>query len=48
MAAMTIALILGLVLCYRILQPFVPSLVWSLTLAVLFAPVDRVIRKRVR
>lgn len=48
MAAMTIALILGLVLCYRILQPFVPSLVWSLTLAVLFAPVDRAIRKRVR
>ena len=48
MAAMTIALILGLVLCYRILQPFVPSLVWSLTLAVLFAPVERVIRKRVR
>ena len=37
---------LGLVLCYFIALPFVPALVWSFTLAVLFVPLDAKIRKR--
>ncbi|MCB2074605.1 MAG: AI-2E family transporter [Novosphingobium sp.] len=47
-AVMTIALIFGVVLCYRILEPFISSLVWSLTLAVLFAPAEKRIRRSVR
>jgi len=37
---------LGLVLCYFIALPFLPALVWSFTLAVLFVPLDAKIRKR--
>ena len=37
---------LGLVLCYFIALPFLPALVWSFTLAVLFAPLDAKIRKK--
>lgn len=37
---------LGLVLCFFIAVPFLPALVWSFTLAVLFVPLDAKIRKR--
>ena len=37
---------LGLVLCYFIALPFVPALVWSFTLAVLFVPLDAKIRTK--
>lgn len=37
---------LGLVLCYFIALPFLPALVWSFTLAVLFAPLDVKVRKK--
>ncbi|MEQ1524246.1 MAG: AI-2E family transporter, partial [Aestuariivirga sp.] len=37
---------LGLVLCYFIALPFLPALVWSFTLAVLFVPLDAKIRKK--
>lgn len=37
---------LGLVLCYFIALPFLPALVWSFTLAVMFVPLDAKIRKR--
>jgi len=47
MIALTGALILGLVLCYYVALPFIPALVWSLTLAVLFAPVERALRRKV-
>jgi predicted PurR-regulated permease PerM len=46
MTALTAALVLGLVLCYFIALPFLPSLVWSMTLAVLFAPVERLLHGR--
>ncbi|MCB2059366.1 MAG: AI-2E family transporter [Novosphingobium sp.] len=45
---MTIALIVGAVLCFRIVEPFIPSLVWSLTLAVLLAPLEKWLRRQVR
>lgn len=48
MIALTVALILGLILCYFITLPFIPSLVWSLTLVVLFAPLERLLRRRFR
>ena len=31
----------GLYLCYRLAEPFLPSLAWALALAVLFAPLQR-------
>jgi len=37
---------LGLVLCYFIALPFLPALVWSFTLAVMFVPLDAKIRKK--
>ncbi len=40
--------LIGLVLCYLITAPFVPALVWSVTLAVLFAPVEAILRTRLR
>ena len=36
----------GLVLCYFIALPFLPALVWSFTLAVLFVPLDAKIRTK--
>ena len=36
----------GLVLCYLITAPFIAALVWAFTLAVLFAPVEGVLRAR--
>ena len=43
-----ILVLLGIVLCYLITAPFIPALVWSFTLAVLFAPVERILRARFR
>lgn len=37
-----------LVVIFLILRPFLPALVWSLTLAVMLAPAERRLRKRVR
>ncbi len=48
MAALTSALIIGLILCYLILDPFIPALVWSMTLALLFVPVERRLRLWIR
>jgi predicted PurR-regulated permease PerM len=48
MIALTVALILGIVLCYSVALPFLPALVWSLTLAVLFAPLERAIGRSIR
>jgi len=45
---LTIAVAFGLFLCYLIVSPFLPALVWSFTLAVLFAPLDARIRKAFR
>jgi predicted PurR-regulated permease PerM len=39
-------ILLGLVLCYFIALPFLPALVWSFTLAVLFVPLDAKVRTR--
>jgi predicted PurR-regulated permease PerM len=47
MIALTVALILGIVLCYSVALPFLPALVWSLTLAVLFAPLERAIGRSI-
>lgn len=41
MSALTAALILGLVLCSLIALPFLSPIVWSITLAVLFYPLER-------
>ena len=38
----------GIVLCYFVVEPFFASLVWSITLAVLLAPVERTLRMRLR
>ncbi len=39
---------LGVILCYLIAAPFIPALVWSMTLAVLFAPVAHRVRASLR
>ncbi len=39
--------LLGIVLCYLITAPFIPALVWSFTLAALFAPLEGLVRDRV-
>lgn len=46
--AVGILVLFGIILCYLITAPFIPALVWSFTLAVLFAPVERVLRARLR
>lgn len=46
MIMVTAALIFGLVLCSFIALPFIPALVWALTLSVLFAPVESVLRRQ--
>lgn len=43
---LTLAIMLGAALCALIAWPFLPAIVWSVTLAVLFAPLDAVIRRR--
>lgn len=40
--------LLGIAVCYFITAPFIPALIWALTLAVLFAPVERALRPRLR
>ncbi|MBM4443303.1 MAG: AI-2E family transporter [Candidatus Rokubacteria bacterium] len=39
---------LGVYLCYRIVQPFMPALAWGLALAVIGYPVHKIICRRVR
>ena len=39
---------MGALLCYLIAVPFLAAIVWSFTLAILFAPLDTRIRKAVR
>jgi predicted PurR-regulated permease PerM len=46
MLALAVALALLGVVLYLIAQPFVPALVWALTLAVMGAPVERFLRRR--
>lgn len=48
LAVVGILVLLGIILCYLITAPFIPALVWSFTLAVLFAPVERLLRARLR
>jgi predicted PurR-regulated permease PerM len=36
----------GLVLCYRLVAPFLPALAWALAFAVLFAPLQRLLERR--
>jgi hypothetical protein len=38
--ALTLAIVGGLVLCYFLAIPFLPAIVWSVTLGVLFSPLD--------
>jgi predicted PurR-regulated permease PerM len=44
-AVLTLAVVGGLILCYFLALPFLPAIVWSLTLGVLFAPLDKRIRR---
>lgn len=44
---LTCGVVLGLVLCYLLATPFIPAVAGSLTLAVLFAPLDTRIRTAV-
>ncbi len=39
---------LGIYLCYRLVAPFLPVIVWALTLAVMFAPLQRWLEAKVR
>lgn len=39
--------LIGLYLCYQLTQPFLPALVWALTLAVIFTPFQRMIERRI-
>lgn len=45
---MLAATALGIYLCYRLALPFLPPLVWALTLAVVFAPFHRWLESRLR
>jgi predicted PurR-regulated permease PerM len=45
---LTLGLVLGAVLCYLLAVPFLPAIVWSVTLAVLFSPLDARIGTRIR
>jgi predicted PurR-regulated permease PerM len=42
------ATVLGVYLCYRMAEPFVPALAWALALAVLFAPAYRWLKSAVK
>ncbi len=44
---LAVATLIGLYLCYRLAQPFLPALVWALTLAVIFAPFQRMLERRI-
>jgi predicted PurR-regulated permease PerM len=45
---LTLAVIGGLILCYLLAIPFLPAIVWSVTLGVLFVPLDARIRRWTR
>jgi predicted PurR-regulated permease PerM len=45
---LTLAVVVGLILCYFLAIPFLPAIVWSVTLGVLFVPLDARIRRSVR
>ena len=45
--ALTSGLVLGAVLCYLLAIPFLAAIVWSVTLAVLFTPLDARIQKKI-
>ena len=47
-ALLALLVLCGIVLCYFIAEPFFAALVWSITLAVLFAPLERALRSRLR
>lgn len=46
--ALTALTIAGLYLCYRMLLPFVPAVVWAVAMAAVFLPVHRWLEARVR
>lgn len=48
MLLLTGAIVVCAIVLYLIAQPFVPALVWSLTLAVMFAPLERRLRMHTR
>lgn len=39
---------LGIYLCYRVAEPFLPALTWTLALAVLFAPLQRWLESKLK
>ena len=45
---LTLAVVVGLVLCYFLAIPFLPAIVWSVTLGVLFVALDARIRRSIR
>ena len=45
---LTLAVVGGLILSYFLAIPFLPAIVWSVTLGVLFAPLDVRLRKSIR
>jgi predicted PurR-regulated permease PerM len=45
---LTLAVVVGLILCYFLAIPFLPAIVWSVTLGVLFVALDARIRRSVR
>ena len=46
--ALTLAVVGGLILSYFLAIPFLPAIVWSVTLGVLFAPLDVRLRRSIR
>lgn len=44
---LTLCLVLGAVLCYLLAIPFLAAIVWSVTLAVLFSPLDARIQQKI-
>ena len=45
---LTLAVVGGLILSYFLAIPFLPAIVWSVTLGVLFAPLDARLRRSIR
>lgn len=43
-----VAISLGIYLCYRLILPFLPALVWALTLAILFTPFHRWLESKLK
>lgn len=48
LVALAVATLVGLYLCYRILEPFLPALAWAVALAVISYPAHAWIRKYIR